>query len=91
MTGTAFSIWPTAPRVHPDGPPRAVRVAFAALIVALLAGVAEAIVRAFPATDAANLPEVFVREVFHDFNEQGLQALTRKGAGQAEENRSGDA
>ncbi|WP_174184847.1 hypothetical protein [Nocardia barduliensis] len=58
MIGTAFSVWPAPLRVHPAGPPRAVRVAFVALVVALLAGMAEAIVRAaraFPHTDPADL------------------------------------
>ncbi|MFG1797022.1 hypothetical protein [Nocardia sp. NPDC049149] len=53
MTGTAFSLWPashrsgTVDRTAAAGhrPPRAVRVAFAGLVVALLAGVAEAIVQ----------------------------------------------
>ncbi|MET9027953.1 hypothetical protein ABZW96_20370 [Nocardia sp. NPDC004168] len=54
MTGTAFSVWPASPRVHPGGPPHAVRVAF----VALVAGGAEAItraVRAFSTADPASL------------------------------------
>ncbi|MBF6337687.1 hypothetical protein IU450_17555 [Nocardia abscessus] len=58
MTGTALSVWPAPLRVHPAEPPRAVRVAFIALVVALLAGAAEAVVRAalaFPEADPANL------------------------------------
>ncbi|MEU2036193.1 hypothetical protein [Nocardia amamiensis] len=51
MTGTAFSSWPAARGVHSSAPPRSVRVAFVALVVALLAGVAEAIVRAARAFD----------------------------------------
>ncbi|WP_454194759.1 hypothetical protein [Nocardia sp. Marseille-Q1738] len=47
MTGTAFSSWPA----HVSAPPSSVRVAFVALVVALLAGVAEAIVRAARALD----------------------------------------
>ncbi|MFE7746290.1 hypothetical protein [Nocardia sp. NPDC057455] len=57
MIGTAFSVWPASPHVHPAGPPRAVRVAFVALVAAVLAGAAEGIVRAaraFPETDAAS-------------------------------------
>jgi hypothetical protein len=54
MTGTAFSVWPVSPRVHSAGPPRAVRVAFVALTVAVLAGATEAIARAFPGTDTAS-------------------------------------
>ncbi|MGW4089916.1 hypothetical protein [Nocardia sp. NPDC004750] len=58
MTGTAFSVRPASPRVHPGGPPRALGVAFVALVVALVAGGAEAItraVRAFSTADAASL------------------------------------
>jgi hypothetical protein len=58
MTGTALSVWPAPLRVHPAEPPRAVRVAFIALVVALLAGTAEAVVRAvlaFPESDSASL------------------------------------
>ncbi|MGK8510699.1 hypothetical protein ACRS5S_22530 [Nocardia asiatica] len=58
MIGTAFSVWPAPLRVHPAGPPQAVRVAFVALVVALLAGVAEAVARAvlaFPEADPADL------------------------------------
>ncbi|WP_280252939.1 hypothetical protein [Nocardia abscessus] len=58
MTGTALSVWPAPLRVHPAEPPRAVRVAFLALVVALLAGAAEAVVRAvlaFPESDPASL------------------------------------
>ncbi|MEU2041061.1 hypothetical protein [Nocardia niwae] len=52
MTGTAFSVWPAPSRVHPAGPPPAVRVAFVALVVALVAGIAEAIARALTADPA---------------------------------------
>ncbi|PXX67065.1 hypothetical protein DFR70_103821 [Nocardia tenerifensis] len=46
MTGTAFSFWPAPLRSGtPSQPPRAVLVAFIGLVVALLAGVAEAIER----------------------------------------------
>jgi hypothetical protein len=58
MTGTAFSVWPVSARVRSAGPPRAVRVAFVALTVAVLAGATEAIARAaraFPGTDTASL------------------------------------
>lgn len=57
MTGTAFSVRTKPPRVYPAGPPRAVHVAFVALVVALVAGVAEAIARAFvsPAADLASV------------------------------------
>ncbi|WP_327111899.1 hypothetical protein OHB12_27100 [Nocardia sp. NBC_01730] len=46
MTGTVFSVRPARPTATP---PRAVRVAFVGLAVALLAGVAEAIGRVTPA------------------------------------------
>ncbi|MEU1963508.1 hypothetical protein [Nocardia sp. NPDC019304] len=46
MTGTAFSVRPASRGAAPSGPPRAVRVAFNALVVALVAGGAEAIARA---------------------------------------------
>ncbi|MCC3328425.1 hypothetical protein [Nocardia abscessus] len=58
MTGTALSVWPAPLRVHPAEPPRAVRVAFVALVVALLAGAVEAVVRAalaFSESGPANL------------------------------------
>ncbi|MGV9722690.1 hypothetical protein [Nocardia beijingensis] len=58
MTGTAFSVWPVSLRAAPSGPPRAVRVAFVALVVALVAGAAEAIARAardFPTADPTSL------------------------------------
>ncbi|MGY1865178.1 MULTISPECIES: hypothetical protein [Nocardia] len=58
MTGTALSVWPAPLRVHPAEPPRAVRAAFIALVVALLAGAAEGVVRAvlaFPESDPASL------------------------------------
>ncbi|MBF6229018.1 hypothetical protein IU470_28495 [Nocardia abscessus] len=58
MTGTALSVWPAPLRVHPAEPPRAVRVAFTALVVALLAGAVEAVARAalaFSESDPANL------------------------------------
>ncbi|MBF6165198.1 hypothetical protein IU486_10475 [Streptomyces gardneri] len=58
MTGTAFSVWPASSRDHPAAPPRPVRVAFAALAVALAAGIAEAVVRAalaFPETDRTTI------------------------------------
>ncbi|MEU6828468.1 hypothetical protein ABZ894_07420 [Nocardia beijingensis] len=58
MTGTAFSVWPASLRADRSGPPRAVRVAFVALVVALVAGGAEAIARAardFPTADPASL------------------------------------
>ncbi|MEV6562230.1 hypothetical protein AB0M22_41360 [Nocardia sp. NPDC051756] len=47
MTGTALSLWPAPLRTGaPTQPPRAVLVAFVGLVVALLAGVAEAIEQA---------------------------------------------
>lgn len=47
MTDTAFSVWPAPLRSGAARtPPRAVHVAFVGLVVALLAGVGEAIVRA---------------------------------------------
>ncbi|MGQ4600142.1 hypothetical protein [Nocardia sp. R6R-6] len=52
MTGTALSSWPAPPRLSASAPPRAVRIAFVALVVALLAGVVEAIARAAVAFDA---------------------------------------
>ncbi|MFI2285410.1 hypothetical protein [Nocardia beijingensis] len=58
MTGTAFSVWPVSLRAAPSGPPRAVGVAFNALVVALVAGAAEAIARAvrdFPTADPTSL------------------------------------
>ncbi|MGW4328559.1 hypothetical protein ACWEKR_21965 [Nocardia sp. NPDC004573] len=57
MTGTAFPVWTEPLRGYPAGPPRAVRVAFIALVVALVAGVAETIARAFlsPAADPASV------------------------------------
>ncbi|MGK8554924.1 OsmC family peroxiredoxin [Nocardia gipuzkoensis] len=56
MTGTAFSSWPAARGVHSSAPPRSVRVAFVALVVALLAGVAEAIEEA----DGTTSPEELI-------------------------------
>lgn len=58
MTGTAFSAWPASLRADLSGPPRTVRVAFVALVVALVAGGAEAIARAaraFSTADPASL------------------------------------
>ncbi|MEV6274344.1 hypothetical protein [Nocardia sp. NPDC051832] len=50
MTGTAFSVWPEnlslAPIREPARAPRAVSLAFGALVAALLAGVAEALAQA---------------------------------------------
>ncbi|MGW0248286.1 hypothetical protein ACWDYH_16810 [Nocardia goodfellowii] len=50
MTGTAFTVWPErlslAPIREPARAPRSVSLAFSALVVALLAGVAEAIAQA---------------------------------------------
>ncbi|WP_330228107.1 hypothetical protein OHA40_18080 [Nocardia sp. NBC_00508] len=54
MTGTAFSSRPAPLHAPVSAPPRPVRVAFSALVVALLAGIAEAIVRAALAFDEAD-------------------------------------
>ncbi|MFF3227867.1 hypothetical protein ACFYV7_34080 [Nocardia suismassiliense] len=46
MTDTALSLWPAPLRSGaPVEPPRAIRIAYLGMVVALLAGVAEAIVR----------------------------------------------